>query len=117
LYGQACFINLMKLYLKKHFVELGSVTCKEPIYIDVYYVDRKTRVVYYTWDFGMDGCFSLNNFNIKHIKGLKNKILADVYFDVGHAFFHYEGDPNYTYYHWALRAWLDKKVEVQDVDG
>ena len=44
----------MKLYLKKHFVELGEVTCKEPIYVDVYYVDRKEKVVYFTWDFGMD---------------------------------------------------------------
>lgn len=102
----------MKLYLKKHFVEIGLVTFKEPIYIDVYYVDRKAKVAYYTWDFGMDGAVNLNNFNVKNIKGLKNKIAADVYFDIGHAFFHYEGDPNYTHYHWALYAWLKDRLDI-----
>ena len=106
----------MKLYLKRRFVEIGLVYCIEPIYIDVYYVDRKTKVVYFTWDFGMDGAVGLNNFNIKNIKGLKNKIIADVYFDIGHAFFHYEGDPNYTHYHWALRGWLKNRVDIVEED-
>lgn len=105
----------MKLYLPEKFTELGEITCKEPIYIDVYYVDRKAKIVYFIWDFGMDGTVSLNNFNIKNIKGLKNKILADVIFDIGHAFFHYEGDPNYTHYHWALRAWLKDRVETKEM--
>ena len=59
-------------------------------------------------------CFiPLNNkYSSGHIKGLKNKIVADVYFDVKHAFFHYEGDPNYTQYHWALYGWLKHGVET-----
>jgi len=102
----------VKLYLKKHFVEIGLISCKEPIYINVYYVDRKVKVVYYTWDFGMNGAVNLNNFNVKNIKGLKNKIAADIYYDIGHAFFHYEGDPNYTHYHWALYAWLKDRLDI-----
>lgn len=122
----------MKLYLPEKFTELGEITCKEPIYVDIYYVDRKRKVVYFKWDFGMDGTVGLNSFNIKHmqgftirrvdlvdcnikhIKGLKNKILADIIFDIGHAFFHYEGDPNYTHYHWALYAWLKDRVEAKE---
>ena len=104
----------MKIYLPEKFTELGEITCKESIYVDVYYVDRKAKVVYFTWDFGMDGTVGLNNFNIKHLKGLKNKILADIIFDVGHAFFHYKGDPNYTHYHWALYAWLKDRVETKE---
>jgi len=92
----------MRLYLPKKFKELGQIACKKPIYINVYYVNRKSKVIYFTWDFGMEGTVSLNNFNIKHIKGLKSKIFADIIFDIGHAFFHYQGDPNYTHYHWAL---------------
>lgn len=104
----------MKLYLPERFTELGEITCKEPIYIDVYYVDRKIKVVYFQWDFGMEGKVGLNSFNIEHLKGLKKKILADIIFDIGHAFFHYEGDPNYTHYHWALKAWLKDRVETKD---
>lgn len=104
----------MKLHLPEKFTELGEITCKEPVYIDVYYVNRKTKVVYFTWDFGMDGTVGLNSFNIKHLKGLKKKIISDIIFDIGHAFFHYEGDPNYTHYHWALYAWLKDRVETKD---
>ena len=104
----------MKLYIPEKFTELGEITCKEPIFIDIYCVNRKTKVVYFTWDFGMDGTVGLNSFNIKNLKGLKKKILADIIFDIGHAFFHYEGDPNYTYYHWALYAWLKDRVETKE---
>lgn len=104
----------MKLYLPEIFEELGEVRCKEPIWIDVYYVDRKAKVVHFVWDFGMEGKAGLNNFNVAHLKRLKDKILADVIFDVGHAFFHYEGDPNYSHYHWALKAWLRNRVQTTD---
>jgi hypothetical protein len=104
----------MKLYLPEKFTELGEITCKEPIFVDIYSVNRKTKVVYFTWDFGMDGTVGLNNFNIKRVRGLKNKIIADIIFDIGHAFFHYEGDPNYTHYHWALAGWLKNRVETKE---
>jgi hypothetical protein len=106
----------MKLYLPNRFTELGEITCKSPIYIEVYSLDRKAKIVYFHWDFGMDGVVGLNSFNIKNIKGLKNKIISDVIFDIGHAFFHYEGDPNYTHYHWALKAWLKDRVDITEND-
>lgn len=104
----------MKLYLPEKFTELGEITCKELIFVDVYSVNRFTKHVYFNWDFGMDGVVSLNSFNIKNVKGLKNKIISDIIFDIGHAFFHYSGDPNYTPYHWALRAWLKDRVEAKE---
>lgn len=106
----------MKLYFPEKFTELGEIFCKEPIYIDVYSVDRKEKIVYFTWDFGMDGEVGLNSFNIQDVKGLRNKIIKDIIFDIGHAFFHYEGDPNYTYYHWALRSWLKDRVETRELE-
>jgi hypothetical protein len=105
----------VKLYLPEKFVELGEVICKEPIYIDVYYVDRKEKFVYFCWDFGMNGTVGLKSFNLADVKGLKNKIMSDVIFDIGHAFFHYKGDPNYTHYHWALYAWLKDRVETKEI--
>jgi hypothetical protein len=104
----------MKLYLPKTFQELGHFTCKEPIYLDVYYVNRKTKTVYFTWDFGMDSSICLNSFTCKHLKGLKEKIYREVIFDLGHAFFHYEGDPNYTHYHWALAGWLNHRLITKE---
>ena len=35
----------MKLYLPEKFTELGKIICKEPIYVDVYYVDRKEKLL------------------------------------------------------------------------
>jgi hypothetical protein len=104
----------MKLYLPEKFQELGEFTCKEPIYIDVYNVDRRFGLVYFTWDFGMDSSFSLKNFTCRHLKRLKHKIYREIIFDVGHAFFHYEGDPNYTHYHWALKGWLKDRLEAKE---
>jgi hypothetical protein len=104
----------MKLYLPNSFHELCVFTCKEPIYIDVYYVDRKTKAVHFEWDFGMDASIGLNSFTCKNIKGLKKKIYREVVFDLGHAFCHYEGDPNYTDYHWALKGWLKDRLQVHE---
>jgi hypothetical protein len=102
----------MILTLPTRFEELGQITCKEPISINVWHVDRKKKIVHFFWDFGMEGTVHLKNWVLegRGIKRLKEKILADVIFDVGHAFFHYEGDPNYTTYHWALAGWLKGRV-------
>jgi hypothetical protein len=102
----------MTLTLPTQFEELGQITCKEPISIKVCYVDRKKKIVHFSWDFGLEGTVHLENWVLKgrQIKGLKEKILADIIFDVGHALFHYKGDPNYTTYHWALAGWLKNRV-------
>jgi hypothetical protein len=109
----------MRLELPTQFEELGTIICKEPIAVDVQYIDRKTKTVYFTWDFGMEGTVQLDNFILKGkaVKGIKTKILSDIIFDIGHAFFHYEGDPNYTHYHWALAGWLNPRVTATDSEG
>jgi len=107
----------MKLYLPETFRELGHFTCKEPIYFDVYYVDRRAKFVYFDWDFGMRASISLNSFTCKHIKRLKEKIYREIIFDLGHAFFHYEGDPNYTEYHWALAGWLKDRLKTKEYES
>jgi hypothetical protein len=108
----------MTLTLPKEFCELGHIACKQPIAIEVYYIDRRTKTAHFTWDFGMEGSVDLENFILKgkKIQGIKNKILSDVIFDLGHAFFHYEGDPNYTPYHWALAGWLKDRVVATDIE-
>jgi hypothetical protein len=41
-------------------------------------------------------------------------IMATIKFDLMHAFFHYQGDPNYTHLHWALYGNLEDRVELRD---
>ena len=109
----------MTLLLPTQFHEIGQITCKEPISIDVYYIDEQTERAYFRWDFGMEGVVHLKNWILegKKIEGVQNRILADVIFDIGHAFFHYEGDPNYTSYHWALTGWLRDRIQAEDSQG
>ena len=102
--------------LPPEFHEIGKITCKDPISISVYYIDEKTDRAYFTWDFGMEGIVHLKNWILegKKIEGVIERILADVLFDIGHAFFHYEGDPNYTSYHWALTGWLRDRIQADE---
>jgi hypothetical protein len=48
------------------------------------------------------------------LKRLKEKIYREVIFDLGHSFFHYEGDPNYTHYHWTLVGWLKHRIITKE---
>ena len=41
-------------------------------------------------------------------------VKAFVEYDLCHAFFHYEGDPNYSHLHWALRGWLENRATIKD---
>ena len=109
----------MKIKLPESIYELGLITFKEPIYIDINYVDRHNHIAYFQWDFGMESKVFLDSFMLisRTPKGIKNKILMQIQYDLGHAFFHYEGDPNYTYYHWALYAWLKDRLELDENFG
>lgn len=106
----------MKLKIPETIQELGIIKCKEPIYIDIYHVDRHNHLAYFTWDFGMDCKVFLDSWMLESRapKGIKKKVMKQIEYDLGHAFFHYEGDPNYTYYHWALCAWLKDRVILDD---
>jgi hypothetical protein len=109
----------MKIKLPDTIYELGIIKCKEPIYIDLYFVDRKNKIAHFEWDFGMDCKVFLDSWMLESRapKGIKNKILMQIQYDLGHTFFHYEGDPNYTYYHWALKAWLKDRVDLDENFG
>ena len=109
----------MKIKLPESIYELGLITFKEPMYIDLYHVDRHNYLAYFEWDFGMDCKVFLDSWILESRvkKGIKNKVLMQIQYDLGHAFFHYEGDPNYTYYHWALKAWLKDRVDLDEDFG
>lgn len=106
----------MKIYLPNPIIELGKITFNKPIYVTLEYVDRKSKTAFYYWDFGMEREISLKReeWVLGQIKGIKNKIIRDCEFDLSHAFFHYEGDPNFTPYHWALRGWFRDRVTLDE---
>lgn len=101
----------MKLYLDKIIYEGDrSIEFKEPIYIDIYHIERREKMVYFTWDFGMDGAICLDCFIIRNHSRLKEKIIKMCEFELFHSFFHYAGDPNYTHYNWSLYGNLKDNV-------
>jgi hypothetical protein len=112
----------MKIKLPNPIKELGEITFKGgPIEIDIYFVDRKAKKAYYTWDFGMDDFMNLDsNFcgikNIKNIKKIRDKVIRQCEFDLSHAFFHPSEDPNYTCLHWALLGWYKDLVDLKEFE-
>jgi hypothetical protein len=94
----------MKLYFAQKIYEGDgrSIEFQEPVWVDVYHIDRKEKVVYFEWSFGMDDKIALDCFIVRDVERLKDKIIKMCEFHLFHAFFHYDGDPNYMHRHWAL---------------
>lgn len=74
------------------------------------------NVGYATYDFGMEDKISLDNNFLYNYTGdnpeadpLKT-VISSIKYDLMHAFFHYENDPNYKTIHWALVGWLQNRV-------
>ena len=96
----------------------------EPIKIEwSYYEDSQTAHV--TYDFGMEYPISMNpeknclispsdHSYVHSDSTIENKIKAVVKFDLFHAFFHYQGDPNYSHLHWALYGNLKNRLFIHE---
>lgn len=93
---------------------------KKPLSLHCYHIgseDYGYKCATFDYDFGMTHTVPLekeHNFILMHSdeKTDEEKIAFDVIFDLFHAFFHPECDPNYTYYHWALYGNLKDRVET-----
>lgn len=97
---------------------------KEPLKVEGYFADEKDEdqsalVVY---DFGMDDRISVTkdknwiyNYSGGNEECLPIKsVFSTVKFDLMHAFFHFNGDPNYTHRHWALYGNLKDRVTADE---
>jgi hypothetical protein len=88
---------------------------EKPVFVD-FYVDEQERMIYFAWDFGMRGKFSLDTLflDIYKINDPIEAVIEICKFDLDHAFEHCQEDPNYTEYHWALygnlkdRKWISR---------
>lgn len=101
---------------------LGRIIFKEPLLIEIWISeDESTATIIY--DFGMEHEVSVkkeNNLLWKYIENpdaepIKTAI-ATIKFDLMHAFFHYNADPNYGPLHWALVGHLDERVDLDDLE-
>lgn len=104
----------MRLELKTDFgFEDEFLVFKEPIYVNIDYVDRRKRVIYCSWDFGMTFQVHMDSLflDVNKIKKIKRKVLRVAEFDLIHAFFYHNEDPNYEYYHWALYGNLRNRIK------
>lgn len=94
-----------------------------PINITCYYPYDDGEGIYgvVEYDFGMEVYISLEpkkNFLIWGYRGLSEKsshldiLRLTAQFDLEHAFFHPEEDPNYSHLHWALKGWLKDRATI-----
>jgi hypothetical protein len=76
-----------------------------------------------SYDFGMDDEIPVSpehNFLCSGYQDLTKEsdpvdvLRKTIEFDLFHAFTHYEGDPNYTHRHWALKGWLNERVLIHE---
>jgi hypothetical protein len=95
----------------------------QPLVIEVYGLDDPAGVPEVHYDFGMSYSVSVrpdDNWLYRYMSPNSdgsNKletVIATIKFDLMHAFFHYKGDPNYTYIHWALYGILKDRVTITE---
>lgn len=97
---------------------------KKSLSLNCYHIgseDYGYKCATFDYDFGMTHTVPLekeHNFILMHSddKTDEEKIAFDVIFDLFHAFFHPECDPNYTDYHWALYGNLKDRVEFGEYE-
>jgi len=109
---------------------IGHIIFDKPLSIDVYLPDEADKAsdmdyALAVYDFGMEDKISIkveknwlhnysgDNPNVEPIK----TVFSTIKFDLMHAFFHYNGDPNYNHTHWALFGNLKERVEINEFDG
>ena len=98
---------------------------KSPLVLECHYIgdkDHGHKVAAFTFDFGMEHITSLtkeHNFILRQYENKSDieKIVIDVVFDLFHAFFHTQYDPNYTDYHWALYGNLKDRVKIGELEA
>jgi len=95
---------------------------KEPLKIEVFLGDEEDPSALAVYDFGMEDRIAVTkdknclydyaggNAECDPIK----TVFSSIKFDLMHAFFHYQGDPNYSHLHWALYGNLKERVTADD---
>jgi hypothetical protein len=98
----------------KQLFGYGYVKFKTPLKISVS-INEEDRMAHYTYDFGMDDKVSTdpqsNFYGTSKVTDPVEIVFNTVKFDIEHALFHYDGDPNFNHTHWALRAILEDRIE------
>lgn len=119
---ELCMYGLVmkKFKLPNPIFELGKIVFKEPLELEVMHIAKET--IEFVWPFGMpDTVGRKNNFILGYSEDKRNfkyDLTRHCSYHIGHAFFHYELDPNYTHYHWALLGHLKPlAIEIDEEWG
>ena len=102
--------------------ELGEIHFKEPLKITVTFIDAAEKKVYFFWPCGMEDCAYYGQGSLLQARwgpslSIEKVVIKHCEFELGHAFFHYNQDPNYTDRHWALYFWLRNDVTLIDIEN
>ncbi len=101
---------------------IGHIIFKNPLKVDVFFGNPDDGKALAVYDFGMDDEIPLAKernwlYNYAGENDLIDPIrtvFSTIKFDLMHAFFHYQGDPNYSHTHWALYGNLKDRAEADD---
>ena len=100
---------------------IGHLVFTKPLVIEVYLGENDEALIVY--DFGMEDKVPTNiDKNFLHNYGREEDprkdpiltVFSTIKFDLMHAFFHYNGDPNYGHTHWALIGHLKDRSVADD---
>lgn len=108
----------------KELYGIGEIIFKRPLKVEVLFSSEEGEkdFAHITYDFGMtdkiplrkDENFLYNYGNTNEDADPIQTVLNTIKFDLMHAFFHYNEDPNYMQIHWALEGQLRDRVSVID---
>lgn len=104
----------MHTLILENFTQIGRITFLEETSVIISSVDRKTKEVFFQWDFGMEGIAQIGSFLSRDKKGIKDTVIAHCQFHLAHAFFHDPCDPNYDEYHWALKGNYKDRIRAEE---
>jgi len=97
-----------------------SIKFDPPLKLECFGCDKDTDYVLVAYDFGMSVDFPVtleNNMLMLDNDTVEDIVRKTAIFDLFHAFFHYNLDPNYTVYHWALYGNLkERAILTEDED-
>jgi len=104
---------------------LGHITFNPPLVIEVYLPEAPEKdYAHIVYDFGMSDRVPITkekNWLINYAKNNEEcdplkTVFSTIKFDLMHAFFHFNEDPNYGHTHWALYGNLENRVDCNDVE-
>jgi len=112
------------IIVEKFASDMGSIFFDKPLKIDWWEMERdENSITVEIWlndginwaeKFSLDAVIPFSKIDSFEFEDVENTVKKSVHYDFDHAFFHYQGDPNYGLIHWAIYGNFKDQVEAVD---